>query len=155
MPVPSRLCLWSHVIRFASYSLNSLLHLPKKNNEKKKNFHFHRGTTCLAIQKVQWNFDFSNLRGKQTLVGKNRAKCSFLFHIIKNQGLAFTFWLTSVVFFLPFHVIPDRKIKLKSSNIGQVDSCTSQTKLDLFAMWDKIFRTRNAITIINPHSRKT
>jgi len=83
MPGPSRLCLWSHVIRFASYSLNSLLHLPKKNNEKKK------------LPFPSWNNMFGDLESvvesrffespRETNIGwKNRAKCSFLFHIIKN-----------------------------------------------------------------------
>jgi len=49
MPGPSRLCLWSHVIRFASYSLNSLLHLPKKNNEKKK-------TSISIVEQHVWRF---------------------------------------------------------------------------------------------------
>lgn len=87
MPVPSRLCLWSHVIRFASYSLNSLLHLPKKNNEKKKKLPF-----------PSWNNMFGDLESvvesrffespRETNIGWKKS-CKMLLSFSYNQKLGF------------------------------------------------------------------
>ena len=52
-------------------------------------------------------FEFP-LKGNKNWLEKC-CKVLVVFHIMENYGLSFTFWLTSVFFFLPFHVITELK----------------------------------------------